>query len=158
MGSIHKPNPHQEGLGRYRCFRKPHSIEHLASGRNFKKKDPRMPNGSNRVRRKRRVHRRPHLVVVESRSYSFFSSFPCGQNGSILSCAFGKALVAQTPIGPVHLSPMCERKIEWQDDTYSRKPLAIRASRSSPSGNHVLRPMGSIWGKLSFKAIRYLRT
>ena len=60
-----------------------------------------------------------HPAVVESRPYSFFSSFPCGQNESILSCAFGKALVAQTPIGPVHLSPVCEREIEWQDDTYS---------------------------------------
>ena len=111
-----------------------------------------IPNGSNRVRRKRRVHRRPYLTVVESKSYSFFSSFPCGQNGSILSCAFGKALVAQTSIGPIHLSPMCERKIEWQDDTYSCKPLAIRASKNSPSGNHVLRPMGSIWGKTQFQS------
>ena len=53
------------------------------------RKDPRMPDGSNGVRWKRRVHRRPHPAVVESRPYSFLSSFPCGQNGSILSCAFG---------------------------------------------------------------------
>ena len=31
-------------------------------------------------------------------------------------------MVAQTSIGPIHLSLMCERKIEWQDDTHSCKP------------------------------------
>ena len=156
FGSIHKSNPHQEGLGRYGRFCKPYSVEHFTSGRNFRKKNPRIPNGSNRFRRKRRVHHGPHPAVVESRPHSFFSSFPCGKNRSILSCASGKTLVAQTPIGSIHLSPVCERKTEWQDDTYSRKPLAIRAGRGSPSGNHVLRPMSFIWGKLSIKATRYL--
>ena len=76
-----------------------------------------MTNGSNKVWRKGRVHRRPHSVVVESRPYGFFSSVPCGENRGLLLCAFGEVVVAQTPISPVHLSPVCERKIEWQDDT-----------------------------------------
>ena len=97
-----------------------------------------MPNGSDRVWRKERVHRRPHTVVVESRPHSFFSSVPCGENGGLLSCAFGEAMVAQTPIGPVHLSPVCERKIEWQDDMHSSKPLAVRTGEGSFSRNYVL--------------------
>ena len=103
---------HQESLGRYRCFCKSHSIEHFTSSKNFRKKDSGMPNGSDRVWRKGRIHRRPHPVVVESRPHSFFSSIPCGENGGLLSCAFGETMVAQTSIGPVHLSPVCERKIE----------------------------------------------
>ena len=94
------------------CFYKSHSIKHFTSSRNFKKKDLGMPNGSDKVWRKGRVHRMPHLAVVESRPHSFFSLVPCGENRGILSCAFGKAMVAQTPIGPIHLSLVCERKIE----------------------------------------------
>ena len=117
-----------------------------------------MPNGSDRVWRKGQVHHRPHSAMVESRPHSFFSSIPCGENISILLRAFGKAMVAQTLIGPIHLSPVRERKDEWQDDTYSREPLTIRTGRSPSSRNYVLRPMGFIWGKLSIKATRYLRT
>ena len=84
-----------------------------------------MPNGSNKVWWKGRVHRIPDLVVVESRPHNFFSSVPCGENRGLLSCAFREAMVAQTPIGLVHLSPVCERKIEWQHDTHSSKPLTI---------------------------------
>ena len=96
-------------------------------------------------------------VVVESRPHSFFSSIPYGENRGLLSCAFGETMVAQTSIGPVHLSPVCERKIEWQDDTYSSKPLAVQTSGASSSRNYVLRLMGFVWGKLSIKATRYLR-
>ena len=49
LGSIHKSNSHKESLGEYGYFRKSHSIEHFTSSRNFRKKDPRMPNGSDRV-------------------------------------------------------------------------------------------------------------
>ena len=76
--------------------------------------------------------------MVESRPYSLSSLLPRGQNGSILPCAFGKTLVTQTLTSPVHLPPMCEGKIEWQDDTYSDEPLAVREGRSSLGGNHVL--------------------
>ena len=76
--------------------------------------------------------------MVESRPYSLYSSLPRGQNGSILPCAFGKALVTQTPTSPVYLSPMCEGKIEWQDDTHSGEPFAVRVGRSPLGGNHVL--------------------
>ena len=55
-----------------------------------------------------------------------------------LSCAFGEAVVAQTPIGPIHLSLVCEWKIEWQDDMHSIKPLAVRTSGDSFSRNYVL--------------------
>ena len=71
-----------------------------------------MPNKSDRVWWKGRIHRMPHPVVVESRPYSFFSSVPCGKNGGLLSCVFGEAMVVQIPIGPVHLSLVCERKVE----------------------------------------------
>ena len=100
---------------------------------------------------------RPYLVVVESRPHSFFSSVPCDENRGLLSCAFREVVVAQTLMGLVHLSLVCERKIEWQDDTHRSKPLFIRTSRGSFSRNYVLRPMGFVWGKLSIKAMRYLR-
>ena len=76
--------------------------------------------------------------MVESRPYSLSSSLPRSQDGSILPCALGKALITQTPTSPVHLPPMCEGKIEWQDDTHSGKPFAVRAGRSPLGGNHVL--------------------
>ena len=41
--------------------------------------------------------------MVESGPHSFFSAVPCGENRGLLSCAFGEAMVAQTPIGPIHL-------------------------------------------------------
>ena len=76
--------------------------------------------------------------MVESRPYSLSSSLPRSQNGSILPCTFGKALVTQTSTSPVHLPPMCEGKIEWQDDTYSGEPFVVRAGRGPLGGNHVL--------------------
>ena len=50
FSNIYKSNPHQEGPGGYRCFRKSHPIKHLTGPRNFRKKDPGMPDGSNRIR------------------------------------------------------------------------------------------------------------
>ena len=76
--------------------------------------------------------------MVESRLYSHSSSLPRSQNGSILPYAFGKALVTQTPTSPVHLPPMCEGKIEWQDDTYNGEPFTVRAGKGPLGGNHVL--------------------
>ena len=76
--------------------------------------------------------------MVESRPYSLSSSLPRSQNGSILPCAFGKALVTQTPTNPVHLPPMCEGKIEWQDDMHNGEPFTVRAGRGPLGGNHVL--------------------
>ena len=69
---------------------------------------------------------------------------------------FWESCVAQALIGPVHLSLVCGRKIEWQNDMYSIKPLAVQTSGNSFSRNYVLRPMGFVWGKLSIKATRYL--
>ena len=43
-----------------------------------------------RIRRKGRVHRRPHSVVAKSRPHSFSSLVPCSENRGILSCAFGR--------------------------------------------------------------------
>ena len=106
--------------------------------RSSEKKDPRMPDGSNRIRWERRIHHRSHSVLVESGSYSLSSSLPRSQNESILPRTFGEALVTQASTSPVHLSPMCEGKTEWQDDTCSGKPFAIRAGRSPIGRNHVL--------------------
>ena len=50
FSSIYKSNLHQEGPSGYGCFHKSHSIEHPACRRNFREKDPRMPDGSNGIR------------------------------------------------------------------------------------------------------------
>ena len=116
------------------------------------------PNRSDRIRWKGRVHRRPHSAVAKSRPHSFSSSVPCSENRGFLSCAFGETMVAQAPIGSIHLSSVCKRNIKWQDETHSRKPLTIRVSRSPFSRNYVLRPMGPVRRKLSIEATRYLCT
>ena len=113
-------------------------IEHFTSSRNFRKKDSGVPNGSDMIRQKGRVHHGPCLAVAKSRPHSFSNSVPFGENRGILSCAFGKTMVAQAPIGSIHLSLVCKRKIEWQDDTHNRKPLTIRVGRSPFSRNYVL--------------------
>ena len=87
-------------------------IEHFTSNRNFRKKDSGVPNGSDRIRRKKRVHRGPCSAVAESGPHSFSSSIPFGENKGILSYAIGKTIVAQAPIGSIHLSLVCKRKIE----------------------------------------------
>ena len=138
------------------CFCKSHSIKHFASDMNFRKKDSRVPNGSDKVRRKGRIHRKPHPTVVKGGPYSFLISVPCGKDRGLISCAIGEAIVAQTPISPIYLSLVCEGKDEWQNDTHSSKFLAIRAGGGSFSRNYVLRPIGTIWRKLSVKAMRHL--
>ena len=84
-----------------------------------------MPNGSDSVRRKGRIHRRPHPAVVKGGPYSFLSSVPRGKDRGLISCAFGEAMVAQTLVSSIHISPVRERKVEWQNDTHSSKSLAI---------------------------------
>ena len=103
-----------------------------------------MPNGSDRVWRKGQIHRRPHPAVVKGGPHSFLSSVPRGEDRGLVSCAFGETMVAQTPIGSIHLSLVCEGKVKWQNDTHSSKSLAIQAGEGSFSKNYVLRPMGSI--------------
>ena len=66
---------------------------HFTSSRNFRKEDLGMPNGSDRVWGMRRIHRRPHSAVVEGGSNSLFSSLPCGENESLIPCAYGKNMV-----------------------------------------------------------------
>ena len=154
LSSIHKSNPHQESLGGYRCFCKSHSVEHFTSGKNLKKKNPGVPNGSDWIWQKWRIHHRPHPFVVKGGPHSLFSAVSRGKDGGLISCAFGETMVAQTSIGRIHLSPVRKEKIEWQDDTHNDKPVAIRIGGSPSSRNHVLRPMGTIWGKLSIKTMR----
>ena len=52
-------------------------------------------------------------------------------------------MIAQTSVSPIHLPPMRERKIEWQDDTHNGKPIAIQADGSPSSGNYVLQLVGN---------------
>ena len=125
LSSIYKPNPHQESLGGYRRFCKFHSIKHLTSGKNFRKKDSGVPNESERVWRKGRIHRRPYPAVVKGGPCSLPSLVPHGKNRSLISCAFGEAIVAQALTNPINLSPVREWKIEWQNDTHSNKSIAI---------------------------------
>ena len=63
--------------------------------------------------------------MVKGRPYSFLSSVPCSKNEALISCVFGEAMVAQTPVSPIHLPPVREGMIEWQDDTYNDKLIAI---------------------------------
>ena len=70
-----------------------------------------------------------HVVMFEGRTNSLLSPIPCGEDGSFLSYTIGKAMATQALPHSVHLSPVCEREIEWQDDMDSNKPIPIRASR-----------------------------
>ena len=71
-----------------------------------------MLNGSNRIWGKRWVHRKPYSAVVEGGANIFFGPLPYGENGNLIPCAFEKTMVAQAPIGPVHLSLVFEGKVE----------------------------------------------
>ena len=66
----------------------------LQAARISKKKDSGMPNGSNRIIGKRQIHRRPHLVVVESGTNSLFGLLPRDENGGLVPHAIGKTVVA----------------------------------------------------------------
>ena len=66
----------------------------LQAARISKKKDSGMPNGSNRIMGKRQIHRRPHLVVVESGTNSLFGLLPRDENGGLVPHAIGKTVVA----------------------------------------------------------------
>ena len=112
LSSIYKSNSHQESLGGYKRFCKSHPTKHFTSCRNFRKEDLGMPNESDRIWGKRQIHRRPHSAVVEGGPYSLSSSFPCGENGSLISCMPREAMVAQALISLIHLSSMCERNVE----------------------------------------------
>ena len=107
------------------AFCKPHRTKHFTSSGNLKKEDSGMPNGSDRVYGKRQIHRRPHPAVVKCGPHSLSSSLPCGENGSLKSCASGEAIVAQASISPIHLSSVRERNVEWQNDTHSSKSIII---------------------------------
>ena len=72
-----------------------------------------MPNGSDKFWWKGRIHRGPYPAVVKGGPHSFLSSVPRGEDRGFLSCAFGEATVAQTPVSPIHLTLVCEGKIEW---------------------------------------------
>ena len=62
-----------------------------------------------------RVHSRTHTAMVEGGPNSILSLIPCGENGSLLPYTIGKAMVAQALFHSIHLSPVCEREIKWQD-------------------------------------------
>ena len=42
----------------------------------------------------------------------YLSSIPRGKDRGLISCAFGEAMVAQTSVSPIHLSPMHKGKVE----------------------------------------------
>ena len=101
-------------------------------------RDSRISNRSNRIWGKRRIYRKPHPVVVESRTNSLFGQFPRGENRGLIPHAIGKTVVALAPTGPIYLSLMCEGKVEWQNDTNSDKSIALRTSGGSFGRNYVL--------------------
>ena len=51
--------------------------------------------------------------MVEGEANSFFGLLLSGKNRSFKPRASGKIVVAQAPIGLVHLSLVCEGKVEW---------------------------------------------
>ena len=77
------------------------------------------------IRRKGKIHHRPHPTVVKGGPHSFLSLVPRGKDGGLISCDFGKAMIAQTPISLIHLSPVREGKIEWQYNTHNGKSVTI---------------------------------
>ena len=122
-----------------------------------------MPNGSDGVWWMGRVHCRPPLVLVESGPHSFFSMVPRGENGGLLSCAFGEAMVAQTPIGPVYLSPVCKKRLNSRMIRIVANPLPFEQAEAhlvetmfydqwAPSGeSSISKPRGTFvpkWGNV----------
>jgi len=63
--------------------------------------------------------------MVESGANSLLDMLLCSQNKSFIQHIIGKTVVAQISVSPVYLSSMRERKIEWQDDTDSGKPVTL---------------------------------
>ena len=63
--------------------------------------------------------------MVESGTNSLLGPLPCNENRSFIPHIIGKAVVAQTPIGPVYIPSMRERKVERQNDTDSGKPVTL---------------------------------
>ena len=59
--------------------------------------------------------------MVKDGPHSFLSLVPRSEDKGLISCAFRETMVAQTLIGPVHLSLVCEGKDEQQNDTHSSK-------------------------------------
>ena len=55
---------------------------------------------------------------------------PHGKDRGLISYAVGEAMVAQTPIRLIHLSLVCERKVEWKNDTHRKKSLAIKQTEA----------------------------
>ena len=51
----------------------------------------------------------------------------------------GRPWLHKILVGPIYLPSMRERKVEWQNDIDSGKPVTLRVSRGSSSRNHVLR-------------------
>ena len=70
-------------------------------------------------------HIQPHSAMAEGGADSLLGLLSCSENKSFISHIIGKTVVAQTSTGPIYLSLMGERKIEWQDDTDSGKPITI---------------------------------
>ena len=94
-------------------------------------------------------HHRTHTAMAEGGPNSLFSLIPCGKDKILLSCIARKATAAQTPLDSIHLSPVCEREIEWKDDMDSSKTIPIRVGRGLFGRNHVLQRMGTVWRKFS---------
>lgn len=97
------------------------------------------PHEGDGIQRKRRVHGRIDTTLAEGRPNSHLGSIPCSKDRSFLPCTIGKVVVAQASPHPVHLLPMREKDIEWQNDTDCTKPIPIRAGRGSLGRNYVLR-------------------
>ena len=89
--------------------------------------------------------------MAEGRPNSFLSSIPCGEDGSFLLYTTGKALAAQAMPHCIHLSPVHEREIEWQNYMNCSKSIPIRVGRGSLSHNYVLRRIGTIWGEFGIQ-------
>ena len=86
--------------------------------------------------------------MAEGRPNSRLNPIPCGEDRSFLSYTIGKAMAPQASPYFVHLSLVCEREIEWQDDADSSKYIPHSSRQRGPFGrDYVLRRIGTIWRK-----------
>lgn len=65
--------------------------------------------------------------MAEGRPNCHIGSIPHGEDKNFLPYITGKVVAAQASPYSIHLSPVREKDIEWQNDTNYSKPIPIQA-------------------------------
>ena len=76
--------------------------------------------------------------MAEGGSYSLFNPLPFSEDRGLVSHTIGMAMVAQAPPYAINVLSVCEREVQWYDNTNHSEPISLRASRGPSSGNDVL--------------------